>query len=166
MRWNSSVYLLWNTRCECDCNIQSINQPTIRLVLAAVLDEGRSICADGGQIMWDDIMHPLKDGKQWLAGDARVVCHVSQLRLHYGLMWHSGHLNTHSHHVWDFTWVVFVFSDLQFDELLALLEDLHSFLHRAVLHPDVIDGQQLVSQLQRSRPENEEARAEKRYRAV
>lgn len=52
----------------------------------------------------------------------------------------------------DTTWVVFVFSDLQFDELLALLEDLDGLLHGAVLHPDVVDGQQLVAQLQRPRP--------------
>lgn len=52
------------------------------------------------------------------------------------------------------TRVVFIFADLEFDELLTLLEDLNSFLHGAVLHTDVINGQQLVSQLQRPCPEN------------
>lgn len=56
------------------------------------------------------------------------------------------------------TWVVFIFLDLQFDQLLALLEDLHGLLHGTVLHPDVINGQQLVSQLQRSRPGNQNSR--------
>ncbi|TNN55346.1 hypothetical protein EYF80_034419 [Liparis tanakae] len=33
-------------------------------------------------------------------------------------------------------------------EFFTLLKDLNGFLHRAALHPDVIDGQQLVPQLQ------------------
>lgn len=50
------------------------------------------------------------------------------------------------------TRVVLVLPDLQFHQVLALPQDLHSILHGAVVQADVVDGQQLVTRLKGAGP--------------
>lgn len=54
------------------------------------------------------------------------------------------------------TWVVLVFTDFELDQFLTLLQDLDSIFHWTIVQADVVDGQKLVTQLQSSRPEQED----------
>lgn len=47
------------------------------------------------------------------------------------------------------TWVVLIFPDLQFDQIFTLLQDLLCIFSGAVPQSDVVDGQQLITRLQR-----------------